>query len=498
MTALDLELRPDRSTPWFNPFELRRLWLGMDRNERVVAWAQSKLGVAVIHGAFLLAMAALPVVRTKHLVLIAIALVLSALVPGRRGLVLAGMGMLYFLLRPFKSDGHYHHFGEIWRDLGLVTANAQAGMIACGIGFIGLIMLLIENQRRKSVPVLAERPVLSLIAAWAGLTAVTLLVPRDHALFAPVWILGAYVSATFFFVGYILIGVRQKPALSNTTLLGYIRPVWAYSVVPIKGPGYLAKFEAQDAEAMAVTRLKGLKLVVWAVVLFWTGEVIFAQLVHARLGLPGFEAHIIAVAAGESQSMLVNWILVSVHFLERVLVVGARIHAFVAVIRMAGFCIPRGMVRPLGSRTIAEYWGKYLFYFKELLSEFFFFPTFQRCFKTHPRLRIAFATFIAAFVGNVLFDVISEGSQFGTEGFAATIDNFYSYTVYAAGLTLGIIWSQLYQAKPRAEDGVFRYQVLPRVIVLGFFGLLQIFDDSSGIIPLGDRFTFFASLFGVA
>ncbi|MBV6650676.1 MAG: hypothetical protein KI789_13205 [Hoeflea sp.] len=497
MTAVDLQTRPPGPVSWFNPISLRQLWLSMDRNDRVVEWAQSKIGIVVIHATFLLFLAALPVVRTKHLVLIAVALVLSALLPSRRGMVLAGMGMLYFLLRPFKSETYYHHFGVIWQDVGLLTPSAQAGMIACGAVFAGLVLLLIENQRRKYLPLVAERPVLSLFLVGAGLTASTLFVPQEHGLFQLVWIMVAYISATFFFIGYILMGVRQKPALQNATLLGYIRPVWAESIVPVKGPGYLSKFEAHDAEAMAQTRLKGLKLAGWAVILFWLGELVFNQFIHARLGLPLFDAQIKTVAAGGASSIALSWLLVAVHFLATILIVGASVHAFVAVIRMAGFCIPRGMVRPLESRTISEYWGRYLFYFKELLSDFFFFPTFQRYFKKHPKLRIAFATFMAAFVGNILFDVISQAPGFGLDGFAATIDNFYSYTVYAGGLTLGIIWSQLYQPIPKVEDGFFRYQVLPRIIVLGFFGLLQIFDDSGGVIPFTDRFAFFASLFGV-
>tara|TARA_R110002020_G_scaffold36134_18_gene108674 strand:- start:649 stop:2145 length:1497 start_codon:yes stop_codon:yes gene_type:complete len=497
MTSLDLPARDPRPLAGFNPLRLRELWLGMDSNGRVLQWVQSRTGIAVLHAAFLLFMALLPVVRTKHLAIIAVALVLSALLPGRRALVLAGVGGLYFLLRPFKSEVHYQYFGEIWREAGVLTGSAQAGMVLCGAGFVAVVLLLIENQRRRHLTVLAERPVVSLLVAGVALTAVTLMVPRGDALFTLAWLAVAYVSATFFFIGYILMGVRQKPALANTTLLGYVRPVWAESIVPIKGPGYLSKFEAHDAEAIAMTRLKGLKLVVWAVILFWGGDLVFGEIVHARLGLPTFEPLIVSVAAGEVHSVALNWLVVAVHFLEKVLKVGASVHAFVAVVRMAGFAIPRGMVRPLASRTISEYWGRYLFYFKELLSDFFFFPTFQRCFKKHPRLRIAFATFMAAFVGNILFDVISKAPDFGFEGWAATIENFQSYTVYAGALTLGIIWSQLYQAQPRPEDGVFRYHVAPRVVVLGFFAVLQIFDDSSGVVPFSDRFTFFVSLFGV-
>lgn len=498
MTALDLQTRPESPARWFNPLALRKFWLSMDKNDRVVEWSQSKLGIAVLHGAFLLALATLPVIRAKHMALIAMTLGLAALLPGRRGMVLTGMGILFFLLRPFRSELHYTNFAEIWPEIGLLGAmNTQAGMMACSLAYLGLILLLIENHRRKTVSILAERPVLSLLVLGTALTALTLLLPRDHGLFTVTWILVAYLSSTFFFIGYILMAVRQKGRMENTTLLGYVRPFWADSVVPIKGPGYLSKFQAHDAAALAVTRLKGLKLAVWAVILFWTGEIVFNQFVHSSLGLPHFEAHLKTVSAGSPTSLALGWVVLAVHFLERILVVGALVHALVAVIRMAGFAIPRGMVKPLGSRTISEYWGKYLFYFKELLSDFFFFPTFQRCFKKHPRLRIAFATFMAAFVGNILFDVISDGPAFAVDGFAATIDNFYSYTVYAGGLTLGIIWSQLFQTKPRPEDGFLRYQVLPRVIVLGFFALLQIFDDSSGVIPLGDRFTFFASLFGV-
>ena len=498
MTAVDLQTSSARPSAWFSPLALRRLWLSMDQNDRVVEWAQSKAGIAVVHGAFLLALATLPVIRTKHMALIAITLVLAALLPGRRGMVFAGMGMLFFLLRPFRNEFHYNNFGEIWAGIGVLGANAQVGMIVCSAVFFCLILLLIENQRRKSVSLVAERPVLSMLLVGTGLTAITVLVPQDHGVFAFAWLLVAYLSSTFFFIGYILMAARQKRPLANTTLLGYVRPFWADSVVPIKGPGYLSKFEAHDAPALAVTRLKGLKLAVWAVILFWTGEIVFNQFIHSSLGLPLFDAHLKAVSESGSDSLALGWTVVAIHFLERVLVVGAVVHALVAVIRMAGFGIPRGMVKPLGSRTISEYWGKYLFYFKELLSDFFFFPTFQRCFKKHPRLRIAFATFMAAFVGNILFDVISEAPAFSVNGFVATVNSFASYTVYAGGLTLGIIWSQLFQQKPRPEDGFFRYQVLPRIIVLVFFGLLQIFDDHSGVVSLSDRFTFLFSLFGVS
>ena len=167
------------------------------------------------------------------------------------------------------------------------------------------------------------------------------------------------------------------------------------------------------------------------------------------------------------------------------------------MIRMAGFGVPRGMARPLSSRTMSEFWSRYLFYFKELLADFFFYPTFQRFFKNHPRLRLVFATFMAAFVGNILFDVISEAPSFAIYGFMDKLEDFYSYTIYAALLTAGLIWSQLGQKRTTAKDGWLRHDVVPRVQVIVFFALLQIFDNTEGLVPVWDRVSFLASLFGV-
>src|SRR5579864_6711728 len=75
----------------------------------------------------------------------------------------------------------------------------------------------------------------------------------------------------------------------------------------------------------------------------------------------------------------------------------------VAVARLAGYRLLRNTYRPLSATTLVEFWNRYYFYYKELLVEVFFFPTFFRCFQTHKRLRIFFATFMAATVGNFIF-----------------------------------------------------------------------------------------------
>ncbi len=78
-------------------------------------------------------------------------------------------------------------------------------------------------------------------------------------------------------------------------------------------------------------------------------------------------------------------------------------HIIIATCRMAGFKALRNTWSPLQSKTIAEFWNRYYYYFKELLVEFFFYPTFLRFFKTKPRLRMFMATMAAAGLGNMLY-----------------------------------------------------------------------------------------------
>lgn len=205
----------------------------------------------------------------------------------------------------------------------------------------------------------------------------------------------------------------------------------------------------------------------------------------------------VLVAASQAQNIIFSWSVLITYFMAELITLAFYTHLFVAIVRMAGFQIPRGMVSPLFSRSISGFWGRYLFYFKEMLADIFFYPTFQRFFKKTPKLRIAFATFIAAFFGNILFDFIPVLPNIAIDGVIETIDNYYSYTFYAALLTMGLIVSQLWSKPPKPEHGYLRYNVLPRVQVIGFFIILQVFDDSTGVIPLEDRIEFFLSLFGV-
>jgi len=482
-----------------NPLAWRRWWLGIDKDESAIAWAQTLPGQAAIHLVLIGCLALMPVLRASHVALIAVSLVLCWALPRHRLLVVALTGAAYFLLRPFKLGPIYDYFDQT----GFAAMATGVGLpgdvmlVPLGIAFLGFAAAMMWNQSRRAFGFASDRPLVFMTALGAVLTVATLAVPQDHAVFLPSWLALAFLSQSFFFLAYVLIDMRGKTPIPAHLKLGFMRPFWAGFAPPIKGPAYFIRFSAKSDADLAVARLKGLKLIVWASILFAIWEWGFNRLIFGQLGFPRLDNLIAATAGGEAAHLGVRWGAVALDFLATVILMGAAVHAIVAAIRVAGFAIPRGMVRPLSSRTIAEFWGRYLFYFKEMLVDLFFYPAFRRYFRSNPRLRMAFATFCAAFIGNVFFDFFHALPLLAVEDPFRIWQGFYSYCVYAGILTVGIIWSQQFQRPPSPDQGWFRYDVVPRAQVITFFALLQVVDDSSAIVPIEERLRFLVGLFGV-
>ncbi|MEL6818232.1 MAG: hypothetical protein AAFX98_01975 [Pseudomonadota bacterium] len=478
-----------------NPLAWRGRWMGLDKNPAIVAFAQTWPGILLMHAALLGCLAAMPILRLNHVALVAVSLALCMQFPTRRLAILGLTGTAYFLLRPFKTGPLYDQF-EASLGVGHSAILSNLALVGFGLAFVAFAYAMIINMRTKRIAFVANQPFAFMVFIMTLLTALTLALPTDGWAFAAAWIALAYLASTCFFLGYILMDVRTKNPAPLGTQIGFLRPFWAGFAPPIKGPTYILKFEAKDDEALAVSRIKAVKLAVWALTLFLIWEYGFNRGLYGELAFPRLDALINATANGEASSIFLRWAAVGVDFMAVVVFMGAAVHATVATIRMAGFNIPRGMARPLASRSIAEFWGRYLFYFKEMLVDFFFYPAFRRFFKSRPKLRMAFATFCAAFIGNILFDLIHVLPLMASEGFWVIMERYVSYALYAGIMTIGIIWSQL-ATKPKPEDGWFRYDVLPRVQVIGFFALLQVIDDSFGDAPVADRLAYYGSLVGV-
>ena len=159
--------------------------------------------------------------------------------------------------------------------------------------------------------------------------------------------------------------------------------------------------------------------------------------------------------------------------------------------------MPRNTWRPLESRTLAEFWNRYYYYFKELLVEFFFLPTFLRTFRNHPRLRVFFSTFMAAGVGNALYHFIRDISLVATIGLSATIESFTSYLFYCAVLATGIGLSQARSSAGARLPSTFSGRFGAFLWIWTFVVCLHVFGNETRFYTLDQRLSFMASLVGV-
>ncbi len=471
-------------------------WATLDRRPAAVAFARTPIGILLIHCVFVVTLLAAGQISTLATGLVALVLAGCAFFPARRLAVMAWGGLLYICLRPYRTQ-QQTDFAERLKPLAMEGAElpSLAFQVPMVLLFLGVCFVVLEAQKRLGATVFGRRPFLCQVFAFAGLVAIGVALPAGTMSHDVLWAQVTILGASFFFLAYALAENRSKDDTSAIARLGFLRPFWGGPSVPFKGPGFLKKFEAADDDALAALRLRAMKLGIWALALTLAHRLLSLAFYDAA-DMPTLDQAIAALAAGEMPGRGLGWAVVGKNFLLNILAFGAVAHTLVAIVRMCGFGIPRHMARPLSSRTIAEFWNRYVYYFKEVLVDFFFYPAFVRWFKKSPRLRIAFATFCAAFVGNLLFSIVSQAYLFAEVGPVAALATFQSYAVYAFALTLALIASQLRNSPPRPEQGALRYHVLPRVNVLMFFALAQIFSDESGVIGVGERADFFLHLFG--
>jgi len=290
---------------------------------------------------------------------------------------------------------------------------------------------------------------------------------------------------------------QDKDRNSVGVQLGTFHPFWGSSTTPIpKGAAYLRRIESKNPIDLAVTQLKALKLILWAAVLS-VGYSFWVKILHGVLHIPTLQEALDLSIARTPCPWCVCWLVIITAFVENLLALSIWGHKCVACCRMAGFRALRNTYSPLRATTIAEFWNRYYFYFKELLVDFFFYPTFFRYFKGRRRLRIAAATFMAAGFGNLFFHFIRDIGYVAELGLRQALLGYHVYAFYCLALSTGIVASQL-RKKAHREKQPGPWRVLsPRFGVIAFYCLLQIFDDTGRNRLITAHFIFLLHLFGI-
>jgi hypothetical protein len=213
-----------------------------------------------------------------------------------------------------------------------------------------------------------------------------------------------------------------------------------------------------------------------------------------NLGVPRLEA---VLQAGTILPFHIAWASVIAHLTWAMLNMTVNGHVIIACCRMTGFYALRNTYRPLESRTMAEFWSRTVYYYKELLVEFFYFPVFTRYFKKYRRFRVFAATMAAAGVGNMIF-VLLRDYRFAAElGPGRMLLRDLPYAFYYLLLGLGIGVSQFRNhGKPRlGDDAPWWRRALATTGVLTYFAVAEIFEREGLSHGLGDYMRFALRLF---
>ncbi|HKU42150.1 MAG TPA: hypothetical protein VJR89_28520, partial [Polyangiales bacterium] len=480
-----------------------RSWLAFDERPQLIELAMTPAGRIALFACFgALLCFALPVrfalpVHWAILVLAGCAAAAFLREHRDRAVLLATLGTLLFDPTWYGDPSFDAYLEQLhpggWLSLRNWQRLATAGLFVCAA--LGL-----RHVARHPKTWFARHPVLCLLG---GLCAATLLASSLST--PPLWLVLA-IKLTGVYLWFMCYAVADQRSAQRSSLafsLGLFRPFWGSSSTPLgKGAGYLAKLRCDEPYELASLQLKALKLLAWSVVLSLLSWSVSAG--SARLGIPELAVALRAFAEGHPVHAGIGWCAIVTSVAVAALELAVWGHRVVACARLAGWKLRRNTWRPLASRSLADFWNRYYFYFKELLLDFFFYPTFFRLFKKHARLRTFCATFMAAGVGNALYHFVRDSDRVLSLGPAQALQGFGSYAFYCFALASGIALSQLRtdarSARRQEQSGFFAAISFAWsfACVWGTVCCLHVFGGvEDRTIPFGARFAFLLHQLGV-
>lgn len=289
----------------------------------------------------------------------------------------------------------------------------------------------------------------------------------------------------------------------------FLRPFWqVVFVAPIpRGRTDLGHQPIPTPERWDTLQRSGLKLLVWATALNGTQIFVssivfdvpvanvFAFAEPFRLHLPDLRELVIGERPLAQVACSSLWLIIVVDFLMHFLRFAYWGHTIISVVRMLGFDAFRNTYRPFESKSLAEFFGRFNFYYKEILWRAFFFPAFRRFFRGRLRARIIFAVFVSVGLGNFLLLLVRDSVLISSLGPLGILQAYSVYAVYCVTLSIALSLSLMLSFdRPRARR---RWtQVIAVASYVLFFSILRVFDDAF----VGDihmNLAVFSRLFGL-
>jgi hypothetical protein len=300
------------------------------------------------------------------------------------------------------------------------------------------------------------------------------------------------------FLPYAAADLRSKDPGAPLLQMATLRPFWSPTYLPFgKGAALLRKTQAKTPQDLAITQLKAVKLLLWSNVLLALKSGL-GWLFLEKMQVPYMSDAVDAFLLGHPFPRGMAWASITLSTTLYALKIAMWAGVFIGIARLAGYRLPRGSWRPLQSRTLMEYFNRFHYYFKELLVDNFFVPTFFSVFRHHPRLRMFFATFMAAGVGNALWHFLYDIQLVTSMGLARALETFTSYAFYCVVLATGIGLSQVRASLGIRPPSTFFGRIYSFLFVWSFVVCLRVFGDESRDHSLTERLQFFVNLWGVS
>ncbi|WBS00876.1 hypothetical protein OU994_21560 [Pseudoduganella sp. SL102] len=472
-----------------------RSFLAIDAREPLIARAQAPAGQLLILVVALLAVA--PHLGTWPAALAVGAAMAATARPGWRTPILFGATWTTAFLG--TALGENDTLDSI---VAVLETERGSGLspLALAMGFLALLFLgaigILRHVARAPRSLIARRPLATLLALEALLCGLASLDAVRGTPRVLLWSAIVVLTPYLWFLPYAIVDQRTR-AQDTWQQMAFLRPFWSPAYLPFgKGAAFLRKHLAQTPRELAVTRLKAVKLLLWANLLIFLRAAL-AWIFEGQLGIPRVAEAVDAHLAGQPFPVLAGWAALVLSTARFSLQIAIWAHLFIGIARLAGYRLPRGCWRPLESRTLMDYFNRFHYYFKELLVDFFFFPTFFKVFRAHPRLRLFFATFMAAGVGNAIWHFTRDIVLVATDGAPAALRSYASYAFYCLVLAVAVGLSQVrvslgIRPSPTAFGRLYSF-----LFVWSFVVCMHLFSDGSRQHTLGERMAFLASLSGV-
>lgn len=473
-----------------------RCFLAIDELESLIAWGQTHYGRLLI---LLAALLTLGPHFGEWATVVAVGAAMAASVkPAWRNQILCTATWVTAFVGTALGEN------DTQGNIANILAQEQVPMLWAGLWATGFLVLLIVMVsvaliwvRRAPQSLLARRPLVTLLLLETLACTIANLDFMHGLPRAVLWSALFVFTPYLWFLPYAIVDQRSRTPSPMLLQLAILRPFWSPSYLSFnKGAAFLNKHLAKNPRDLAITHLKAIKLLLWANVLYAIRRAL-GFVFEEQLSIPTVGMAIDAFFSGHPYPILVGWLAMILSTAKFSLQIALWAHLFIGIARLAGYRLPRGSWRPLESRTLMDYFNRFHYYFKEFLVDFFFIPTFFKVFRGHPRLRMFFATFMAAGVGNAIWHFVRDIDLIATQGVASALRTYTSYLFYCVVLATGVGLSQVRANLGKRPSSTLMSRLYSFFFVWSFVVCMHVFSDGSRNHSLSERLSFLASLFGV-